>query len=313
MRQGCSGPDADGRPGPDARALAVQNAARNGFAVGGTRRLYAACGELGAGTDAEQGQRVFMVGNAVVADNTLPVSCDQPDDATLGAASGNAIRVVVCRTVPASLVVGGLFAGRTVALRAEATALRTEPTAVFRISPKLVSTNPAAPLMAVLRGVGVDLSETEVASAAGLANVKVTPTGLLKALGIPVAADISVADLNNLLAAEEVSVGDIVEATLDLVTQQGALGLDGTLLNTLRARLGIDQLPYAVAHGFGRMVAATIGRGDGGGEEILHLEQAARRQHIFIGGHPRDGRLMQFNFFCNIPKYQRLHPFSTNF
>lgn len=242
MRQGCSGPDADGRPGPDARALALENASRNGFAVGGTRRLYAACGELGAGTGAEAGQRVFMVGNAVVADNTLPVNCDQPEGTTLGAAAGNAIRVVVCRTVPASLVVGGLFAGRTVALRAEATALRTEPTAVFRVGSGLIGTNPSAPLMQLLEGVGVDLAGTQVASYNGLANVKITPAGLLKALGVPVGADVDVGKLNEALADAQLSVGDILDAIVELAGQDHLLGVNASLLSALGAKLDVDKL-----------------------------------------------------------------------
>ncbi|MEL0028664.1 MAG: TadG family pilus assembly protein, partial [Perlucidibaca sp.] len=254
-RGGC-GDDSDQDLLP--RELAEQNTRRNGFVPGGGRTLSVTCGDL----DVVAGQRVFLSAGALQASGSAP--CD--DAAPSASARGNAVRVVVCHSVPASLVVGGFFMGRTVPLRAEAVSLRSEPVAVFRVSPKLLSTNPSAPLMMVLKAVGVDLTDTELASANGLAGVKITPAGLLKALGIPVAADISAADFNDVLAAQQISVGEVIDATLDLVTQQGALGLDATLLNTLETRLKLSELNIQlgsdeVSNGLFALVQTASGMG----------------------------------------------------
>ena len=57
----------------------------------------------------------------------------------------------------------------------------------------------------------------------------------------------------------------------------------------LGVALGLDHLADLVAHALGRMGRAAVRRGDGGGEEEFHLEHAARRGHVFVGGDPADG------------------------
>ena len=62
--------------------------------------------------------------------------------------------------------------------------------------------------------------------------------------------------------------------------------------STSAAALGIDQLLDAVAHRFGRMRLAAVGRRDRGGEEIFQLEDAAAGRHVFVGGDARDRRFV---------------------
>lgn len=207
-RQGCV-------PGHSATALAAQAAERNGFAVREGSTLTVTCGFL----ELLNGERRF------VAD----------------AGESQAIRVVAARDVPASLIAGGLMGG-SVRLAATAVALRMEPVAVFKVGSKLLNTNGAAPLMSLLKLVGLNLDGTTVASYDGLAGVKITPAGLLKALGLPVSADIEVGDLNRLLAINQVSLGDILDATVKLAGQDQLLGVNLTLLTAIKAGLGIDDL-----------------------------------------------------------------------
>ena len=54
--------------------------------------------------------------------------------------------------------------------------------------------------------------------------------------------------------------------------------------STAAGRLGVDQLADAMAHRFGGVRLLAVGRGDGGGEEVLELEHAARRRHVLVGG-----------------------------
>ena len=56
--------------------------------------------------------------------------------------------------------------------------------------------------------------------------------------------------------------------------------------------LGIDQLPDAMAHRFGRMRLAAVGRRDRRGEEVLQFEDAAAGRHVFVGGDARHGRFV---------------------
>lgn len=127
-------------------------------------------------------------------------------------------------------------------IRATAVARRMPPQAAFSVGSRLLNTNSSAPLQGILRLVGVDLTQTQIASYQGLGNVKITPRGLLQALGIPVATDINVGDLNNLLAAKQVSVGKLLEVMASLATQQGVAGVDLRLLQQKLLGAGISDV-----------------------------------------------------------------------
>ena len=62
--------------------------------------------------------------------------------------------------------------------------------------------------------------------------------------------------------------------------------------STSSGALGVDQLLDAVAHRFGRMRFAAVGRRDRRGEEILQLEDAAAGRHVLVGGDARHRRFV---------------------
>ncbi|PZU30108.1 MAG: hypothetical protein DI584_00785 [Stenotrophomonas sp.] len=126
-------------------------------------------------------------------------------------------------------------------ISATAVAKRSSPQAAFSVGSRLLNTNSNAPLQGILRLVGVDLTQTQIASYQGLANVKITPRGLLQALGIPVATDINVGELNSLLAANQVSVGRLLEVMASLANQQGLAGVDLRLLQQKLLGAGISN------------------------------------------------------------------------
>lgn len=198
-----------------AQAIAVEAAARNQFVGSESQRITARCGYI----TVENQLRVF----------------------TESASDDQAVEAEVSRDVPASLIVGGAFRDR-IRMSARATALRSAPTTVFRIGSKLINTNPAAPLMSLVKLVGLNLDDTLIGSYGGLANIRVTPSGLLNALGIPVAANITAAGLNELLAVNTLSVGDVLDAVVTVAGQDGLLGANVQLLNAIEAGLGIDDL-----------------------------------------------------------------------
>lgn len=126
---------------------------------------------------------------------------------------------------------------------AQAVATRAPPLAVFSVGSQLLRVNGTTPLGSVLKLVGVDLDQTTLLGYDGLAQAKVTPGGLLKALGIPVDANISIGDFNALLAAHKVSLGQLLDATASVLAQSGVANVDlRALRDALGAQLDIDQL-----------------------------------------------------------------------
>ena len=151
----------------------------------------------------------------------------------------NAVKVIAERPVLP-------FFGQTRGLpqvRAQAVATRAPPLAVFSVGSQLLRVNGNTPLGGVLKLVGVDLDQTTLLGYDGLAQAKITPGGLLQALGIPVDANISVGDFNALLAAHKVSLGQLLDATASVLNQSGVAHVDlRALKDALAAKLDINQL-----------------------------------------------------------------------
>ena len=78
------------------------------------------------------------------------------------------------------------------------------------------------------------------------------------------------------------------------------------LIATKQPELAVDQVADPEAHGFGRMSLAGLAQGDRGGEEILHLEQAARRLNELVGGRARDRRFVDADGFADHLQIERL-------
>ena len=67
---------------------------------------------------------------------------------------------------------------------------------------------------------------------------------------------------------------------------------DGVVGQNVGRAFRVDQLLDAMAHRFGGMRIAAVGRRDRGGEEILQFEDAAVGRHVFVGGDARHRRLV---------------------
>ncbi|PII21895.1 hypothetical protein CR919_02780 [Stenotrophomonas sp. LMG 10879] len=146
-------------------------------------------------------------------------------------------------------------------LRVQAVAKRSEPTAVFAVGSQLLRTNGNSPLMATLRLVGLDVTNATVLSYDGLAQATITPSGLLAALGIPVTADLSVADFNRLLSINRISLAQLVNATATVVGRDTAVGVQlQALSNLVGTRLDINQLNILLGsqNGGGGLFAQVI-------------------------------------------------------
>ncbi len=125
----------------------------------------------------------------------------------------------------------------------QAVARRSEPTAVFAVGSQLLRTNGDSVLLSTLRLVGLDVSNATVLSYDGLAQANVTPSGLLKALNIPVSANLSVADFNRLLSVNKISLAQLVDATATVVGRDSTVGVQLRALSDLVAtQLDINKL-----------------------------------------------------------------------
>lgn len=169
----------------------------------------------------------------------------------------NAVRVVAERSVVPFFAQNSSLP----TIRVQAVAMRSEPTAVFAVGSQLLRTNGNSPLMSTLRLVGLDVNNATVLSYDGLAQASVTPAGLLAALGIPVTADLSVADFNRLLSLNRVSLAQLVDATATVVGRNTTAGAQLQALSGLvGTRLDINQLNILLGsqNGGGGLFAEVI-------------------------------------------------------
>lgn len=154
-----------------------------------------------------------------------------------GGTAMNAVKAEVSRT-PAPWISLGLDLPTTTA---SAIATGSPPVAAFSVTPALASLNHQALLGQLLQAVGLDPSQLDLVGYNGLANVRITPSGLLSALGIDVPVGADVGTINQLLDTK-VGLSQLLDAEVGLAGQNGLLGLNAQLLSALQARLGVSDL-----------------------------------------------------------------------
>ncbi|MEC8848202.1 MAG: pilus assembly protein TadG-related protein [Pseudomonadota bacterium] len=156
-------------------------------------------------------------------------------------ASTNAIRVIVSGRPPA-LLAPAVASENQRRLSAQSVASNSDPVASFSVGSRLAAVGGASVVGGVLKAVGLDLAGVDLLGYDGLAGVTITPSGLLQALGIPVSANLSVTDFNAVLAAEEVSLGALLDAAVTVAGQSELVGVNTQLLEALRVPLSVPTL-----------------------------------------------------------------------
>lgn len=180
-------------------------------------------------------------GNAVL-DNNFPaspppaISCGNwapanpgDDHFVQGADPVNAVKVELSR--PALPVFG--FAYKSASVHATAVATNSEPLAAFSVGSQLLELQNDGLVPGLLKVLGLDVGGTSLAGYNGLANLRITPSGLLKELGIDVSAVTDVGTLNSILAARQVNVTDLINAVAHIGEQQQLAQVTLDALNTL--------------------------------------------------------------------------------
>lgn len=112
-------------------------------------------------------------------------------------------------------------------IRVEAIAQRSEPTAAFQVGSQLLNLDKDAPLGRLLTLVGLDASKLSVLDSGGLANAKISPSGLLKALGVDLGIEgLSVLTPDQIVNLSSLTLLQILNASLEVISD-----------NTLKADL----------------------------------------------------------------------------
>ncbi|MET3395041.1 putative membrane protein [Variovorax sp. 1140] len=183
--------------------------------------------------------------------------------------TANAVRVAFQKASPTLL---SFFTGNRL-ISVNAVAALSAPLAQFSVGSKLVVVGGDSTLGRLLKGIGLDLSGTSLVAYDGLAQAKITPGGLLAALGIPVAADIGVGELNTLLAGRQVALGDLLNAIVTLAGQNSLLASNIALLQAIQTKLGLANLMVqlgSLANGPNGLFAQIISPG-GSGSSALNV------------------------------------------
>ncbi|MBV7502276.1 TadG family pilus assembly protein [Achromobacter sp. ACM05] len=159
-----------------------------------------------------------------------------------GGQAYNAVRVAVRKQL-ANLVPGvdGVTAS------AAAVATRTPPVAAFTVGSRLLRLERGGLLSQLLATAGASPSQLDVLDAAGLANVNITPAGLLEALGLPLSAVAGVGTPEQLAALNTLTLGQLLNATLSVIDKQATATADVALLrNAINTVLAVMPLNLPV-------------------------------------------------------------------
>ncbi|MDX3907745.1 MAG: TadG family pilus assembly protein [Pigmentiphaga sp.] len=149
-----------------------------------------------------------------------------------GTVGFNAVKVVITQSAPPLLP---FFGERKI--HVEAIATREASVASFTVGSRLVRLYPGSLLYNLLETVGVAPSQLDVLSSAGLANVSLTPAGLLKALGLPATAILDVGTPNEAAALKNLKLGELLQAMIDVLSLDQVAGVQVAALQALHAEL----------------------------------------------------------------------------
>jgi len=206
-----------------ARGVAATNAATNlPFLKPEQYQLTAVCGRWDPAT--RQPPQYFSATSGTETNNAIKVTIEGQPDLLFPSIPGNTTRAVVVQSL----------------------ATKSEATAAFSVGAQLLRTNGNSPLGQVLKAVGVDITKLTVLDSAGLANVKVTPAGLLKDLGLSVDLDAGVLTPAALAKIPNISVGQILDVALQAVSGDAVLTASLSALKTELANVNLDKVSLSL-------------------------------------------------------------------
>lgn len=174
----------------------------------------------------------------------------------------NAMRVSVRKRLTGIIPAfsGGSDGGTLIAATAVATI--TQPVAAFSVGSRLLRLERGGLLSRLLASAGASPAQLDVLDAAGLASADITPAGLLQALGLPLSVATGVGTPEQLAAVDNLTLGQLLNATLTVIDKTGTANADVGLLadaiNTVLAVMPLD-LPVKLFGGDGVMDVSLAG------------------------------------------------------
>ncbi|MFJ2989705.1 pilus assembly protein TadG-related protein [Collimonas sp. NPDC087041] len=172
----------------------------------------------------------FVTGTPGTAANTLTVTCGRwdpvanaamaPNYFSTPAASGtrlNAVKVVLSQSIPT------FFGWGTHIINGQAIAAVSDPYAAFSVGSQLLAINGGV-VPGLLSAIGLNLNGTSLVSYNGLANVSITPNGLLQALGFEIPLHADVGTIQQILQANTAGCSNgmcTLQALLGAITTVG--------------------------------------------------------------------------------------------
>ncbi|KGD89386.1 hypothetical protein JL37_24190 [Achromobacter sp. RTa] len=163
-----------------------------------------------------------------------------------GGEAFNAVRVTVRKQLSSIIPrFGGESGGSMVSTTA--VAANTKPVAAFSVGSRLLRLERGGLLSRLLATVGASPGQLDVLDAAGLASVDITPAGLLRALGLPLSVASGIGTPEQLAAIENLTLGQLLNATLSILDGMGTASADvGLLTNAINTALEVMPLNLPV-------------------------------------------------------------------
>lgn len=144
-----------------------------------------------------------------------------------GATAYNALRVTISSDPPVKLFP---FFSMNRTINVKAVAMLADSTATFSVGSQLLRTNPDTLLWKLANAVGLDATTLTVLDSKGLADIKISPSGLLEKLKLGVTLDGGVLTPTELTKLRKVTVDEILDVALGLVSHDSTLHASVSLL-----------------------------------------------------------------------------------
>lgn len=138
----------------------------------------------------------------------------------------------------------------------------TSPVAAFSVGSRLLSVNSQGLLADILRQAGLSVSSLDVLDSDGLANVDITPSGLLAALGLPASIVSGVGTTEELTKLSNLTLGQVLDATATVVGQSSVAATEvnavKNVINLITDLPALDSLPVKL-FGDGGVLTLPVG------------------------------------------------------
>jgi len=192
-------------------------------ALTGAQSLWQGCDDAGKAAQAAAGRNF---GGAGV---SYSYSCSVwSQDGRTTPDTDNALQIVA--TAPVSPIMPFFNDGGTISAEAKAV---NSPIAAFSVGSRLLSVNSDGLLAAILKSAGLDPSQLNVLDSDGLATVNIRPSGLLKALGLPISVVTGIGTPEELTELANLTLGQLLSATATVVSQSQASAADIDAVNNV--------------------------------------------------------------------------------